>query len=141
MGRTIPAGSSVRVRLDAARAYRVGEIVAFVVHDGLCVHRIAYLGEGARTRGFLVTQGDACSNPDAPIKYQHILGPVVAFRADGDWRAVGHPALGERCTSSWARFLLKLVARLLELDVRLATGAAKALRLRKESPETATSGG
>lgn len=132
MGTAIPAGSTVRVRLDAARPYGVGEVVAFVVHDGLCVHRIAYLGKGARARAYLVTQGDACFYPDAPIEPRHILGPVLEFQSGGGWLAVSGTLTQDRAASFWGRSLLQMMSRLLEIDVRLATYAARILRLRKE---------
>ena len=133
MGTAIPAGSAIRIRLEAARPYRVGEIVAFVVHDGLCVHRIAYLGAGARAGKFLITQGDACLNPDSPIELRYILGPASEFKFGESWIPPGERSPRSRAGSFLGRSLLSLVAWLLEIDVRAATLAVKILRLRKES--------
>jgi hypothetical protein len=133
MGKSIPAGSAIRIRVEAPRPYRVGEIVAFVVHDGLCVHRIAYLGKGARAGAYAITQGDACFNPDPPIEFAHIVGTVVEFRIAEAWNPVPSLAAEDRARAWFGRLQLALVAPLLEMDVRLATGVAKLLRLRKES--------
>lgn len=132
MGTAIPAGSAIRIRLEESRSYRVGEIVAFVVHDGLCVHRIAHLGRRERVRNYLITQGDACFNPDPPIELRHVLGPVVEFRDRERWvPAAGRPSR-DRAQSLTGRALLKIVASLMEADIRLARGATWLLRLRKE---------
>lgn len=133
MGKAIPAGSAVRIRVEAPRPYRIGEIVAFVVHDGLCVHRIAYRAGATRAQGYAITQGDACFNPDPPIELAHIVGTVVEFRLGEVWNPAPSLALGDRARGWFGRLQLALVAALLEIDVRLATGAAKLLRLRKES--------
>jgi len=135
MGTAIPAGSAIRIRLEAARPYRVGEIVAFVVHDGLCVHRIACLGAGARAGRYVVTQGDACQNPDSPIEVSHILGPAIEYKSGKDWLPPVERSSGSRAASFWGRGLLRVVAWLLQMDVRVATLAARVLRLRKESAE------
>jgi len=135
MGTAIPAGSAIRIRLEAARPYRVGEIVAFVVHDGLCVHRIAYLGAGARAGNYVITQGDACQNPDSPIEVSHILGPAIEYKSGKDWTPPAERSIGSRASSFLGRNLLRVVAWLLQIDVRAATLAVKILRLRKESAD------
>ena len=128
----IPRGATVRIKLGRTAPYRVGEVVAFVQDDGICVHRVALLGRGQRARDYLVTQGDACLYPDPPISLPRVLGPVTGFRLDGDWVATTDRASIGRARSFRGRSLLKVVAALMALDIRLAQRVARGLRIRKE---------
>lgn len=128
----LPRGATLRISLGRAAHYRVGEVVAFVQDSGICVHRVACLGRGQRARDYIVTQGDACFYPDPPISTRHVLGPVTEFRHNEDWFPTGDQASADRARSFFGRILLKLVAGLMELNVNMARGAARALRLRKE---------
>jgi hypothetical protein len=128
----IPRGAALRISLGRAAPYRIGEVVAFVQGPGICVHRVASLGHGQRARDYIVTQGDACLCPDAPISARHVIGPVTEFRLDGDWVPAGNQASPGRARSFVGRMLLLLVAGLMEINVNLARGTARMLRLRKE---------
>lgn len=130
----IPRGSKLRIDLGSPAPGRVGEVIAFVQDSGICVHRVAYLGRGRRSREYLVTQGDACFHPDAPLHARCVLGPVTEFLHDGHWTAVSNrPSSGR---SLPGRLLLKFIAGFMEIDVRLAGCAAAVLRIRKESAVT-----
>ncbi len=122
----IPAGAALRVALDA-QVREVGDVVAFVREDGVCVHRIA------RVRGErVVTQGDACHYPDPPVDGHCVLGRVTAWRLGSDWQAVAPVSGASRARAPLGRALAALVSGLLALDVRLGRGLARALRLRPE---------
>ncbi|MGH8640473.1 MAG: hypothetical protein ACRET6_02115, partial [Burkholderiales bacterium] len=129
---TIPRGAALRISLGRAAPYRVGQIVAFVEGSGICVHRVACLGHGPRARDYLVTQGDACLNPDVPISARQVIGPVTEFRRNEEWVPAGNQAFSGRARSLAGRMLLLLVAGLMEINVNLARGTARILRLRKE---------
>lgn len=132
MGAAIPAGSTLRIDVGRTAPARVGEVVAFLRDEGLCVHRVAH-----RSGDLLVTQGDACFYPDEPIREARVLGPVTAFLDGGEWKPVGDAGAGERARSMMGRALLALVAALARMGVRPARLAARALRMRKEGPANA----
>jgi hypothetical protein len=134
MGVAIPAGASLRIDLGTSASHRIGEIVAFVQDSGICVHRIAYLGRGSRSSDYIITQGDACFYPDPPINSKRVLGSVTEFRIGENWIVTGIQPSHDRARSIVGRFLLKLVAGLMEVNVRLAQGVARILRVRKEGP-------
>lgn len=133
MGSAIPRGSALRISLGRAAPYRIGEVVAFVQDSGICVHRVAYLGRGRRAKDYVVTQGDACFYPDPPVSSQRVLGRVTEFRYEERWLPAADRASRDRAQSLAGRLLLKLVAGLLEVNVRLAQVAAGILRIRKEN--------
>jgi hypothetical protein len=132
MGAAIPAGSALRIDVGRTQPARVGEVIAFMRDDGLCVHRVAHR-HGER----LVTQGDACFYPDEPIDDAHVLGPVTGFLDGAEWKPVGDARPGDPALTIGARALLGIVASLAKIDVRLAGFAARALRMRKEGPANA----
>jgi hypothetical protein len=133
MGAAIPKGARLRIELGRGAPYRVGEVVAFVRDPGICVHRVACLGQGARVKDHLVTQGDACFYPDEPVAARRVLGRVTQYRAGEGWKPVAGPSPSERSQSALGRALLRAVSLLMETSVPLARGAARLLRLRKES--------
>jgi hypothetical protein len=133
----VPRGATLRISLGREAPYRVGEVVAFVRDAGICVHRVASLGRSQRARSYIITQGDACFYPDPPISTSLVLGPVTEFRFQGDWVPTDdQPSVG-RARSFLGRTLLKLIAGLMELDIRLGQRAAKVLRIRKENAAAA----
>ena len=133
----VPRGATLRISLGRGAPYRVGEVVAFVQAASVCVHRVAFLGRSQKARDYIITQGDACFYPDPPISTPMVLGPVTEFRLKGDWVPTGDQASMGRARSFLGRTLLTLIAGLMELDIRLGQRAAKALRIRKESPAAA----
>jgi hypothetical protein len=133
----VPRGATLRISLGRVAPYRVGEVVAFVQDAGICVHRVAFLGRSQQARDYIITQGDACFYPDPPISTRLVLGPVTEFRLKGDWVPTGDQASVGRARSFLGKTLLKLIAGLMELDIRLGQRAAKVLRIRKESPAAA----
>jgi len=130
----IPRGSRLRIQIGRAAPFRVGDVIAFVQESGICVHRVAHLGRGPRSRDHIVTQGDACFNPDAPVGLRQVVGPVIEFRHGERWTTVANPSSAGRAQSLVGRSLLTLIAALTEVDVRLGRCAARFLRIRKEEP-------
>ncbi|APV48488.1 hypothetical protein BWI17_01565 [Betaproteobacteria bacterium GR16-43] len=132
MGAAIPAGSRLRIAVGSTEPVRVGDVVAFVRDDGICVHRVAH-----RSGELLVTQGDACAYPDPPVDASRVVGPVREYLAGGEWKPVVAPRAEDRARSASGRGLLRLVTGLMKIDVRIARLAARALRLRGEGPAIA----
>ena len=89
MERAIPAGSRIRIRFIGPESYRTGQVIAFLVGSGMCVHRIVYCGRWRRAKNYLLTQGDRCLLPDAPVKVESVLGPVTEFEHEGRWEPPG----------------------------------------------------
>ncbi|HKI04882.1 MAG TPA: S26 family signal peptidase [Thermoanaerobaculia bacterium] len=91
----------------AARVYWPGDVVVFRAADGrLLVHRLLgyRLWKKGRWQGglALVTRGDACAVPDAPVPLGAVLGRVAA-----------RPSLGDRAAAllSFLRLALRRLAR------------------------------
>ncbi|MGH8702717.1 MAG: hypothetical protein ACREVR_16315, partial [Burkholderiales bacterium] len=63
-----------------------GDIVYFLSDAGFMVHRVVYRKHRNPADGWLLTLGDNCFAPDAPVSAERVLGTVVAARAGNDWR-------------------------------------------------------
>jgi hypothetical protein len=90
MGRTIPAGSRIRIELGEQRRHPPGEVVAFVAGPHIVVHRLLRRVR-RRGRGYLLTQGDAALVLDPPIAEDRVLGPVTAVLRAHGWTPTGPP--------------------------------------------------
>jgi len=109
MGRTIPAGTRIRIELSSPRAYRPGEVIAFVSDQHLIVHRVVRAPR-RRPRGRVLTRGDASLIADPPVPADRVLGPVTAMQSGGQWTSVGsHPARAWPARA-YASLVLLLVA-------------------------------
>lgn len=117
----IPAGSRLRIMCLAPQFYRTGQVIAFVAGDGVCVHRIVYRGRWRHARNYLITMGDNCQMPDAPVHVDSILGTVTEFAHEGPWKPPPRaPRLG-RPLGRLVRLLVRLIlAGILELNLQLA---------------------
>jgi len=62
------------VFIRGAGEIRVGDIVVYQSKKGFTIHRILKI-EGEK----ITTKGDANSSPDAPIKYDQIVGKTVNY--------------------------------------------------------------
>lgn len=98
----IPHNARIRIRTRESVDYREGEIVACVVGDSLFAHRIVYCGQGSRTRGFVVTQGDGWMLCDPPTHKERILGIVAEFCDRDRWTAPPPPA-----DRGWVRGIIR----------------------------------
>ena len=125
MESAIPRESRLRVGLDNSLPFRVGEVIAFVEDSAVFVHRVVYQGVRPHTETFVVTQGDACLCPDPPLRADRVLGRVTLMKQDGDWSAIASRPAGVRADSTVSRVLLRLVCRLMEVNISVAKVAAR----------------
>lgn len=88
MGRTMPAGSRIRIDLEAPRRYERGEVIAFVAGHHVVVHRVVRAARPS-PGGRVLTRGDAAWVPDPPVDAAHVLGAVIAIDRSGRWTSVG----------------------------------------------------
>ena len=127
MGRTIPGGTTIRIR-RGSDVPRAGDVIAFEARGQLVTHRVVARGRGVRARGYLVTRGDGGRVCDAPVPVGQVLGVVTATQSAGGWTAVptspGHAGWDGLVTT-----VLDLSVRAaLELDPHLAAALVHAAR-------------
>lgn len=120
MGRAIPAGARIRIRCMDPESSHTGQVIAFLVGSGICVHRIVYRGRWRRTKNYLITQGDHCLLPDGPVKLESVLGPVTECEHEGRWEPPGTPQRRKPVTRLVAFVVLTTLAGVLEINVKLA---------------------
>jgi len=122
MGRTLPAGSRIRIQPLPAYDYAVGQIVAFVRGSTIFAHRIAY-----RTKQGVLTRGDNHSWCDLPVPVDAVLGLVTEWFINGQWqRFVNVPQ--DLTEQPWKiRALEKAVRASMQIDIRLARHISRAL--------------
>lgn len=127
MGRTLPAGSRIRIQLVNRLGYEVGEVVAFLAGSQVIVHRVVHRARWGAGRGYLVTRGDVTLVPDPPVDQTHVLGAVTEVQYEGSWVAVSgrlRRSLKARVTVS---LLLAAVASVLAMSPRAARSFANFL--------------
>jgi hypothetical protein len=86
---TFAPGSRIRVALVPGPRYEAGDVVAFVAHERVIVHRVAHRGRAAAARGYLISLGDATLVPDPPVAEGHVLGAVTGVWRAGKWMPPG----------------------------------------------------
>ncbi len=86
MAPTIPDESRIRIGPPPSGEYREGDIVACVVGDSLCTHRIVFRDPASRT---VLTRGDGWILCDPPTPAERIVGAVCEYQRDGEWRPPG----------------------------------------------------
>jgi hypothetical protein len=91
MSPAIPALARLRVRLLERRACQRGDVLFYLSETGFVAHRLVHLPRLGATGGMLLTCGDNCLVPDAPIRRERVLGTVVEVYEDGEWRPPGPP--------------------------------------------------
>ena len=84
MGRTLPAGTAIRVRCAAGATCRVGDVVAFLAGTVPVVHRV--VGRGARRPRYLITRGDGTWLCDPPVAEELVVGIVAEWQDGATWR-------------------------------------------------------
>jgi hypothetical protein len=84
MGRTLPAGTAIRVRCTPGAECRTGDIVAFLADTTPIVHRV--VGRGAQGR-YLLTRGDGTWMCDPPVAEDLIVGVVAEWNDGAIWRS------------------------------------------------------
>lgn len=85
MGGTLPPGTRIRIRCDAARDYPEGTVLAFQGGRGLVGHRLVGRALDRRGLTLLLTRGDGTVIPDPPIEPARVLGEVVAWQQGEAW--------------------------------------------------------
>jgi hypothetical protein len=91
MGRTLAAGSRVRIRC-ADEPAPAGAVVVVAVEGALFAHRMVGRGRGRRARGYVVTRGDGTVLCDAPVEVDRVIGIVAEYHDGEGWRPVSGPA-------------------------------------------------
>jgi hypothetical protein len=112
--------------------------VAFVAGSRVVVHRVGYLGRGARARGHAITLGDGNWLCDPPIEIATIAGLVDQAFIDGAWRPVGVPS-GPSWNRRVARLSLGLMGAVLEASPAIASRLARAMSYARMSARFAWS--
>jgi hypothetical protein len=120
MGQAIPAGSRIHISFVDPRSYRTGQVIAFLVGNGMCVHRIAYISHRRRGKNYLITQGDCCLFPDLPVKVESVLGPVTEFDYAGNWKPPGALWRNILVRRLFSFMVLTILAAVIEIDVNIA---------------------
>ena len=122
MGRTMPAGSRIRIELAPPRRYARGEVIAFVAGPHVIVHRVVRPARGWTER-HLLPRGDAAWCPDPPLDAEHVLGAVVAIQRNRRWTPVD-----DRPPQPWpTRILTAVVLAAVACALRAGPGAAETL--------------
>ena len=129
MGLAIPAGSRIRIVHTEGDDYRPGQVVAFLGHRRVMVHRVMHVGRRGGARMFLITQGDGNWMCDPPVALDTIAGRIEELRVNGQWQAVGpsHASFLRRAVSFPSRALLRAALELSpSFAVRIARGMSHA---------------
>jgi len=118
MGRTLPAGTHIRIQPLPAGDYGVGQIVAFVRGSTIFAHRIAY-----RTKQGVLTRGDNHSWCDLPMPVDAVLGLVTEWWINGEWQRFAE--VPQRSPEQPWR--IRVVRAGMHMDIRLARRISRAL--------------
>jgi hypothetical protein len=119
----IPKGASIRIQVDYKGTYVPGQVVAFLTDSSIMVHRLIYCGSAGKAKNYFLTRGDAMRTFDPPVHIDSILGPVVAFEDNGNWRTPPSRPPGSKIGRSYLWFCCIAVA--LEVNVSAAVWLAK----------------
>jgi signal peptidase I len=130
MGRTIPAGSRIRIDLGPPRRYAPGEVIAFVAGEHVVVHRVVRRARRG-PREYMLTRGDAALAPDPPIGADRVLGAVTAIHQDGQWTSVARRAWRPFPTRVLTSVVCALVVGALHASPRAAEELVRLLHRRR----------
>jgi hypothetical protein len=122
MGRTLPAGTRIRIKPLPAGDYGVGQIVAFVRGSTIFAHRIAY-----RTMQGVLTRGDNHSWCDLPMPVDAVLGLVTEWCINGEWQRFAEVPQGSPEQPWRIRVVESAVRAGMHVDIRLASRISRAL--------------
>jgi hypothetical protein len=122
MGRTLPAGTRIRIQPLPAGDYGVGQIVAFVRGSTIFAHRIAY-----RTKQGVLTRGDNHSWCDLPMHVDAVLGLVTEWWINGEWQRFAEAPQGSPEQPWRIRMVETAVRAGMHMDIRLARRISRAL--------------
>jgi len=91
MSPAIPGRARLRVRLLDRRSCERGDILFYLSEKGFMVHRVVHLPRRGPAADMLLTRGDNCLMPDAPVSRNRVLGTVIEVYDRGTWRSPGLP--------------------------------------------------
>jgi len=122
MGRTLPAGTRIRIRPLPASDYGIRQTVAFVCGSTIFAHRIAY-----RTKQGVLTRGDNHSWCDLPVPVDAVLGLVTEWWINGEWQRFAYALQGSPAQPWTIRVLETAVRAGMHVHIRLARHISRAL--------------
>jgi hypothetical protein len=124
MGKALPDGSHIHVRLVPQRDLRVGQVVAYVAEDRMVVHRVVRLATWHQDQ-YLVTRGDATVVCDRPVLALSVVGVVTDHCTIDVWEPVGAPPVRGFLVNRMASAISALLGGLVQLSPQLADWAAR----------------
>jgi hypothetical protein len=122
MGTALPSGCRIRICPLPTDEYRPGQVVAFVAGSTICAHRIVH-----RTRHGVLTRGDSQSWCDLPVPVSAVLGVVSGRMVNGQWHPFDDRVSFEPPKSAHRQIIETLLLVCLQIDIRLARWASRAL--------------
>jgi len=125
MSPAIPKGSAIRIQLNYKTRHAPGQIVAFLDHEKIMVHRIQYCGSSRKAKNYFLTRGDAATSPDPPVQLESILGPVIAVQKEGHWLTPGNISPLGPFRRALSALWLRSIAIILEMNVSAAVWFTK----------------
>ena len=117
MGRTLPAGTAIRVRCTPGAECRTGDIIAFLAGTTPVVHRV--VGRGSRGR-YLLTRGDGTWMCDPPVVEDLVVGVVAEWHDGAAWRPAAQ--LSAPAPSTRADLFQRALTRALDVHLWAARG-------------------
>ena len=124
MGKALPDGSRIHVRLVPQRDLRVGQVVAYVAEDRMVVHRVVRLATWHQDQ-YLVTRGDATVVCDRPVLIMSVVGVVTDHCTLDVWEPVGAPPVRGFLVNRMASAISAILGGLVQLSPQLADWAAR----------------
>jgi uncharacterized protein YceK len=121
MGRTLPAGTRIRIGQSRDAALAPGAVIAFLAGETLTGHRLVGRIRDLRGREALLTRGDGCTLCDPPIEPTLVVGEVVAWQSATGWSPVPPEARRGPVRATLAAVALTCVRALARLDLPFAT--------------------
>ena len=125
MGRTLPAGSRIRISRGTPDDVALGSVVAVAAGDMIFAHRVV-----GRRGTWLLTRGDGVLLCDEPVALDRVVGVVTHCNDGSGWRPVAQPAVERRSAALYRRVLLAMMALSVALAGRVARLVMRASRAR-----------
>lgn len=119
MGETLAQGSRIRLKFSSSGPSR-GQVIAALRDDAIVTHRVVRTFNSGKSRGYVLTRGDASLIPDLPVPLDQVIGPVTEVMKDGRWEPVGPQAESTAVERFVFTTVTGLVAASMAFDVRLA---------------------
>ena len=133
MSPAIPGRVRLRVQLLVGQPCHPGDIVYFLADSGFMVHRLVHQPRGCAAGSYVITFGDNCLVPDPPVKWDRILGTVIAIETANGWQ----PPFPQRTASIYHRFCRAMTYAATAAAFSLSISAARKLTVVLSSLESA----